>query len=58
MYEGTDLPGGLPHEVSAEVVRLCLDPGARHALATRARDAGAVHRGTGLVDLITDASLA
>lgn len=58
VHEGTDLPGGLPHEVSAEVVRLCLDPGARHALATRARDAGAVHRGTGLVDLITDASLA
>lgn len=52
--EGPDLSRALP----AEVVRLCLDADARQDMAARARDAGAVHRGTGLVDLITDASLA
>ena len=52
--EGNDLP----RDVATEVVRLCLDSDARHAMAARARAAGAVHRGTGLVDLITDASLA
>lgn len=52
--EGTDLP----RDVAAEVVRLCLDSVARRDMAGRARAAGAVHRGTGLVDLITDASLA
>ncbi len=52
--EGTDLPRSL----SAEVVRLCLDADARHEMVTRARAAGVANRGTGLVDLITDASLA